>query len=202
MTEQTDPISPKDDKKFSRDDLGKLIEKQKLDWQAAQDKIMNDKIAELQKKNSEENAKAIKEAAEKAQKEAKMNADELDAKHRQEEREEIEKERKELKLMRLSIEAKDQLTSQDLPKEFSDFVIGQDSEETKQHIATLKSAFDKAVSAEVEKRLSGRSNTSAGNNTSKTTNANIKDLSIDDLMAKVASGEITEDDAVNVINSK
>lgn len=60
MTEQTDPISPKDDKKFSRDDLGKLIEKQKLDWQAAQDKIMNDKIAELQKKTVKKMLKQLR----------------------------------------------------------------------------------------------------------------------------------------------
>ena len=100
--------------------------------------------------------KAQEDAVAEALKVAAMDAD----KKAQYEKEQAEKKQseREAKIARreLRADAREVLEKKDVPKEFLDMLLGSDLKETEANVDTFKGIFDRAVQAQVEKRLAGK----------------------------------------------
>jgi len=99
---------------------------------------------------------AVARAADEALKKAQMKPEEK-AEYEQKQRlEELEKREREAADKELRLETMELLSGKQLDKEFLDYVIGQDKEATAKRIDAFKGLFDKAVQAQVEVRLTGK----------------------------------------------
>lgn len=74
----------------------------------------------------------------------------------EEQRQQIEREKEELRLSYLWLDTKQLLKENGLPETLTDYVMASDLAKTKEAVAGLKAAFDKAVQQQVAARLAGR----------------------------------------------
>lgn len=79
------------------------------------------------------------------------------AKYEADEREKSLKEREAaISLRERTAEAKELLAENGLPASFTEMVVGEDKAATEKNVKAIKTKFDEAVQAQVEKRLSGK----------------------------------------------
>ena len=119
------------------------VKEEKTFTQAELDKILNKKFAQWQKKTEEAKAEA--------ERKAKLT-----------EAEKLAEERKEFESMKRQFEYEQRvnstskvLASNNLPIEFSDFLVGETDEITNQRVDLFKTAFNEAVEKLVNERLKG-----------------------------------------------
>lgn len=185
----TDPSGEsKTGKTFTREELATIVAKQKEEIQA-NTKTQIQEILAKQKKE-------LEKARDEGRKEAKMTAEQLEAKHRQEQQQQMDQEREEFKRERLQFKAERLLVEKGLSVDFGKFVIGSDEEQTTANISQLEKTFQTAVSKAVKDKLAGRNLPSTGNGAGDVTDSDISKLNINELMQKVQSGEITHDQAM------
>lgn len=99
---------------------------------------------------------ATEKAAEDALKKASMKPEEK-AEYEQKQRfEELDKREKEAAAKELRLDTLGILSEKQLDKDFLDYVIGTDKDSTVKRIDAFKGLFDKAVQAQVETRLAGK----------------------------------------------
>ena len=111
--------------------------------QAELDKILNKKFAQWQKKTEE------------AKQEAERKAKLTEAEKLAEERKEFEAMRKQFEYEKRANSTSKILASNNLPIEFSDFLIAETDEATTQRVDLFKNAFNEAVERLVNERLKG-----------------------------------------------
>ena len=119
------------------------VKEEKTFTQAELDKILNKKFAQWQKKTEE------------AKIEAERKAKLTEAEKRAEERKEFEAMRKQFEYEKRANSTAKILASNNLPIEFSDFLIAETDEATTQRVDLFKNAFNEAVEKLVNERLKG-----------------------------------------------
>ena len=126
---ETNPVEVKEEKTFTQEEL---------------DKILNKKFAQWQKKTEEAKAEA--------ERKAKLT----EAEKLAEERKEFEAMRKQFEYEKRVNSTSKVLASNNLPVEFSDFLIAETDEATTQRVDLFKNAFNEALEKAVNERLRGR----------------------------------------------
>jgi len=119
------------------------VREEKTFTQAELDKILNKKFAQWQKKTEE------------AKQEAERKAKLTEAEKLAEERKEFEAMRKQFEYEKRVNSTSKVLASNNLPVEFSDFLVADTEEATTQRVDLFKNAFDEAVEKLVNERLKG-----------------------------------------------
>ena len=119
------------------------VKEEKTFTQAELDKILNKKFAQWQKKTEEAKAEA--------ERKAKLT----EAEKLAEERKEFEAIRKQFEYEKRANSTAKILASNNLPIEFSDFLIAETDEATTQRVDLFKNAFNEAVEKLVNERLKG-----------------------------------------------
>ena len=119
------------------------VKEEKTFTQAELDKILNKKFAQWQKKTEE------------AKIEAERKAKLTEAEKLAEERKEFEAMRKQFEYEKRANSTAKILASNNLPIEFSDFLIAETDEATTQRVDLFKNAFNEAVEKLVNERLKG-----------------------------------------------
>ena len=155
----------KEEKKFSRDDIAKMVN-------AQVDKIKND----LESKYSKQLEQAKVEALEEGERRAKMTADEKAEEDRKQRELEFERREKELELRERKAETRDLLTNAGLPLSFVSQLMGKDSEETQRNI----NEFQKIVNQQVQNELHKKPNTSSS---SPAPQKKLSEMTLDEQMA-------------------
>ena len=125
---ETNPVEVKEEKTFTQEEL---------------DKILNKKFAQWQKKTEEAKAEA--------ERKAKLT----EAEKLAEERKEFEAMRKQFEYEKRVNSTSKVLASNNLPVEFSDFLVADTEEATTQRVDLFKNAFNEAVEKLVNERLKG-----------------------------------------------
>ena len=132
------------------------VKEEKTFTQAELDKILNKKFAQWQKKTEE------------AKIEAERKAKLTEAEKLAEERKEFESMKRQFEYEQRVNSTSKVLASNNLPIEFSDFLIAETDEATTQRVDLFKNAFNEAVEKLVNERLKGsvpKVSTGAKNNT-------------------------------------
>ena len=119
------------------------VKEEKTFTQAELDKILNKKFAQWQKKTEE------------AKIEAERKAKLTEAEKLAEERKEFEAMRKQFEYEKRVNSTSKVLASNNLPVEFSDFLVADTEEATTQRVDLFKNAFNEAVEKLVNERLKG-----------------------------------------------
>ncbi len=119
--------------------------------QADIDAAVEAALAKAQVKCAEDTKKQIQAAEEKA----KMSADERAKAEFEEEKAKLEADRAVFHRQKIELAVVKELSKENLPSAFAEFLIAEDEEKSLANIKTLKEAFDKAVEAAVEERLKG-----------------------------------------------
>ena len=119
------------------------VKEEKTFTQAELDKILNKKFAQWQKKTEE------------AKIEAERKAKLTEAEKLAEERKEFEAVRKQFEYEKRVNSTSKVLASNNLPVEFSDFLVADTEEATTQRVDLFKNAFNEAVEKLVNERLKG-----------------------------------------------
>ena len=127
-TEQVENVEVKNEKTFTQEELGK---------------ILNKKFAQWQKKTEE------------AKLEAERRAKLTEAEKLAEERKEFEALKKQFEYEKRVNSTSKVLASNNLPVEFADFLISDSDEATTQRVDLFKNAFNEAVEKLVNERLKG-----------------------------------------------
>ena len=128
-TVEIDTVEVKEEKTFTQSEL---------------DKILNKKFAQWQKKTEE------------AKIEAERKAKLTEAEKLAEERKEFEAIRKQFEYEKRVNSTSKVLASNNLPVEFSDFLIAETDEATTQRVDLFKNAFNEALEKAVNERLKGK----------------------------------------------
>ena len=145
------------------------VKEEKTFTQAELDKILNKKFAQWQKKTEE------------AKVEAERKAKLTEAEKLAEERKEFEAMRKQFEYEKRTNSTAKILASNNLPIEFSDFLIAETDEATTQRVDLFKNAFNEAVEKLVNERLRGNTpKTSTVKNRTFTAN-DIKNMSVEEI---------------------
>ena len=156
----------KEEKKFSRDDIAKMVN-------AQVDKIKND----LESKYS----KQLEQAKEEGERRAKMTADEKAEEDRKQRELEFERREKELELRERKAETRDLLTNAGLPLSFVSQLMGKDSEETQRNINEFQKIVNQQVQNELHKKAAGKvPNTSSS---SPAPQKKLSEMTLDEQMA-------------------
>lgn len=162
--------SKKEEKKFSRDDIAKMVN-------AQVDKIKND----LESKYSKQLEQAKVEALEEGERRAKMTADEKAEEDRKQRELEFERREKELELRERKAETRDLLTNAGLPLSFVSQLMGKDSEETQRNINEFQKIVNQQVQNELHKKAAGKvPNTSSS---SPAPQKKLSEMTLDEQMA-------------------
>lgn len=134
----------------------------KPDEQTSSGKYTDEDITKLKSDFEKQLHDATAKAAEEALRKAQMKPEEK-AEYEQSQRlAELEKREREATEKELRLDTFGLLADKQLDKDFMDYVIGKDRDATVQRIDTFKSLFDKAVQAQVEVRLAGKTPSSGG----------------------------------------
>ena len=120
------------------------VKQEKTFTQEELDKILNKKFAQWQKKTEEAKAEA--------ERKAKLT----EAEKLAEERKEFEAIRKQFEYEKRVNSTSKVLASNNLPVEFSDFLIAETDEATTQRVDLFKNAFNEALEKAVNERLKGK----------------------------------------------
>ena len=160
----------KEEKKFSRDDIAKMVN-------AQVDKIKND----LESKYSKQLEQVKAEALEEGERRAKMTADEKAEEDRKRRELEFERREKELELRERKAETRDLLTNAGLPLSFVSQLMGKDSEETQRNINEFQKIVNQQVQNELHKKAAGKvPNTSSS---SPAPQKKLSEMTLDEQMA-------------------
>lgn len=116
-------------------------------------------ITELTEKHASDTQKAIEDALHKA----KLTKDELATLEKEQKAKELDEREKSLTLRELQADTIKLLAEKQLPSEILDMVIADNTENTGKRIEAFKAVFDKAVQAEVTKRIAGKTPPSGSN---------------------------------------
>ncbi|WAW15282.1 DUF4355 domain-containing protein [Peptostreptococcus equinus] len=133
-------------KTYTQEELNKLL-------QSEGDK----RVTSALKKAKAEWEKEQEEKISEAERLAKMTADERAKAEAEKKTQALIEENERYKKANLELQAKNNLKDQGLDESFSSFLLGVDAESTNDNIKNFKGAFDKAVEAEVNERLKGKS---------------------------------------------
>lgn len=133
----TPPVEEEDIKTFTQEELDDIVQKrlnrEKGKWQ-----------------------KEIEDATKEAERLAKLSAEEREKELSSKRDEELAKTKAELQRVYLEQDTVERLNDEGLPISFKSFLMQEDADQTNSNIITFKTEFDKAVQAEVEKRLVGK----------------------------------------------
>jgi hypothetical protein len=143
------------------------IDMTKEEYDAALQKEADRRVAQAIKKREAEHQKELEKETAKARKEAEELAKLSESermkveKEREEmtlakQREELNKERGEFEKERLRLQAEKELAIRKLPVNFSQYVLGDDAEDTFDRIAVLEEEWQKAIETEVNDRLKSK----------------------------------------------
>lgn len=116
-------------------------------------------------KHSAEIEKAKKEAVEEAQRVAKLSAEDKKAEEFKALENKVKLLEDEKAFSALKEEAREMLGKENLPGEFLDFVLDENTEKTGEKIKTLKKVFDDSLQKAVEERMKGKTPSGGGNTT-------------------------------------
>ena len=141
------------------------LTKKELEDQVAResDRKVSKKLKELEVQHKRELEKETAKARKEAEELAKLSESERMKveKEREEmtlakQREELNKERGEFEKERLRLQAEKELAIRKLPVNFSQYVLGDDAEDTFERIAVLEEEWQKAIETEVNERLKSK----------------------------------------------
>jgi hypothetical protein len=128
------------------------------------DRKVSKKLKELEAKHKKELEKRTEEARKDAEVLARLSDDERTRyeKEREEmtltrQREELEEDRKQFRREQLMLEAEKQLMIEQMPVEFSQYVLGEDADDTFGRISVLKEQWRRAIEAGLNERLKSKS---------------------------------------------
>ena len=145
------------------------VKQEKTFTQEELDKILNKKFAQWQKKTEEAKAEA--------ERKAKLT----EAEKLAEERKEFEAMRKQFEYEKRVNSTSKVLASNNLPVEFSDFLVAETDEATTQRVDLFKNAFNEALEKALTERLRGNTpKTSTVKNRTFTAN-DIKNMSVEEI---------------------
>lgn len=146
---------------FTQEDLEQKLAEAQAEWQTQSEAQLNDARAQWEAQTDEK----IKDAQTKAEQLAKLSQKEREAAEAKQRDDELAKREHDLNMREYKIEASAQLENQGLSTDFVDMVLSDDVDTTKENIAKLKTAFDKAVEATVTQKMQGQT-PAAGSSTS------------------------------------
>lgn len=116
-------------------------------------------------KHTAEIEKAKKDAVKEAERVAKLSVDDKKAEEFKALEDKVKLLEDEKAFSALKEEAREMLGKENLPREFLDFVLGENAEKTGEKIKTLKKVFDDRLQKAVEERMRGKTPSSGGNTT-------------------------------------
>ena len=154
-------------KEESTEEESERMEMTKEEYDAALQKEADRRVAQAIKKREAEHKKELEKETAKARKEAEELAKLSESermkveKEREEmtlakQREELDKERNEFEKERLRLQAEKELAIRKLPVNFSQYVLGDDADDTFDRITVLEEEWQKAIEAEVNERLKSK----------------------------------------------
>lgn len=114
--------------------LAKVLEKKQKEWEEKQDEAIQKALEEKER---------LSKLSEKEREEALLS----------EERKKFEKEKADHNRRVLKADAVEDLQEKGLPKDFADFLLADNAENTLENINNFKTAFDEAVNAAVKEKL-------------------------------------------------
>ena len=169
------------------------VEMTKDEYEAALQKEADRRVAQAIKKREAEHKKELEKETAKARKEAEELAKLSESermkveKEREEmtlakQREELDKERGEFEKERLRLQAEKELAIRKLPVNFSQYVLGDDADDTFDRITVLEEEWQKAIETEVNERLKSK--------TPKLGTSNKKAYFTQDQVAKMSQAEV------------
>ena len=132
--------------------LAKALDKKQKEWEAQQQKAIDDALAEKER---------LSKLSEKERKDEELSKREKDLEKRL-----ADIERKELKS-----DAVSDLNKKGLPSDFADVLLGEDAESTLKNINAFKETFDKAVNNAVKEKLRQETPPGGGGGTGKGTSS-------------------------------
>ena len=177
------------------------VEMTKDEYEAALQKEADRRVAQAIKKREAEHKKELEKETAKARKEAEELAKLSESermkveKEREEmtiakQREELDKERGEFEKERLRLQAEKELAIRKLPINFSQYVLGEDAEDTFDRIAVLEEEWQKAIETEVNERLKSKTpKLGTSNKKAYFTQAQVAEMSQAEIMANMAEIE-------------
>ena len=154
-------------KEESTEEESERMEMTKEEYDAALQKEADRRVAQAIKKREAEHKKELEKETAKARKEAEELAKLSESermkveKEREEmtlakQREELDKERNEFEKERLRLQAEKELAIRKLPVNFSQYVLGDDADDTFDRITVLEEEWQKAIETEVNERLKSK----------------------------------------------
>lgn len=141
-TENTNDENEQGETTFTQADVDREISK-------AVDKALKNREA----KHREDLQKAIDEALAEKERLSKLSEKERESEELSKERKKLEQDKAEHNRRVLKADAVEDLQEKGLPKDFADFLLGEDAEKTLENINNFKTAFDKAVNDAVKEKL-------------------------------------------------
>ena len=143
------------------------VEMTRDEFEAEKNKEADRRVAQAVKKREAEYKKELEKETAKARKEAEELAKLSESermkveKEREEmtlakQREELDKERNEFEKERLRLQAEKELAIRKLPVNFSQYVLGDDADDTYERITVLEEEWQKAIETEVNERLKSK----------------------------------------------
>ena len=188
-------------KEESTEEESERMEMTKEEYDAALQKEADRRVAQAIKKREAEHKKELEKETAKARKEAEELAKLSESermkveKEREEmtlakQREELDKERNEFEKERLRLQAEKELAIRKLPVNFSQYVLGDDADDTFDRITVLEEEWQKAIETEVNERLKSKTpKLGTSNKKAYFTQAQVAEMSQAEIMANMAEIE-------------
>lgn len=120
------------------------------------DKIISSKLKQVDKKYEDRIKEIVLKEQEKAERLAKMSAEEKEKELMSQYKADIDKKERALRIREMHLEATTLLNERQIPIELAEFVIDADEEITKSRIDKLDKALKKAVESGVNEKLKGK----------------------------------------------
>lgn len=118
--------------------------------------MISSRVNELNAKSEEKIAKAVKEALAERERQEKMSAEDKAREEQEKRNAELADKERSLKLRENRADAREILQEKSIPDTFVDYLVSEDMEETKGNIDKFAKVWSDAVSAEVDKRVAGK----------------------------------------------
>lgn len=132
--------------------LAKALDKKQKEWEAQQQKAIDDALAEKER---------LSKLSEKERKDEELSKREQD----------LEKRLADIERKELLADAVSDLNKKELPAEFAEVLLGENAEKTLENINSFKTAFDKAVNDAVKEKLRQETPPGGGDGTGKGTSS-------------------------------
>lgn len=155
----SDPGAGGDPKTFTQEELNKILAKRLATEKAKFESEYKSKL-ESEKEEAAKLARMTSEQRQKAEFEKKVA--------------EFESQQKEFKTAQLKMQTMTELGKEGLSSDFADFIMADDAEKTLSNLTAFKDVWQKALQAEVDKRLAGAPPRTGGNAASEITKEQFK----------------------------